>query len=111
MGIETKRVEEYNVIGFDMDFCLINYNKKNLLKLQYLYIADFLKEQKGYKNIQEYSEIEQSLINIYFKCVVDLKYGTLLKMGMNGEILRVFKGTRRLHTWEIKKLYGNDCVL
>lgn len=33
MGIETKRVEDYNVIGFDMDFCLINYNKKNLLKL------------------------------------------------------------------------------
>lgn len=32
-------------------------------------------------------------------------------MGMNGEILWVFKGTRRLHTWEIKKLYGNDCVL
>jgi hypothetical protein len=47
----------------------------------------------GYSEIDEYFIIEHDLINLYFKCVVDLKYGTLLKMGMSGEILRAFKGT------------------
>ena len=48
---------------------------------------------------------------MYFKCVVDLKYGTLLKMGTKGEILRVFKGNKWLTYDETSQLYGSECYL
>jgi hypothetical protein len=33
MTIKRLGVSDYDVIGFDMDFCLINYNKKRLIRL------------------------------------------------------------------------------
>ncbi len=101
MKIKRLGVSDYDVIGFDMDFCLINYNKKRLIRLQYEFTSKFLINKKGYTDILHYDQIEQDIINLYFKCVVDLKYGTLLKMGTHGEILRVFKGNHRLGFKEI----------
>lgn len=57
MVVEVKTIEHYDVIGFDMDFCLINYNKHNLLRLMYYQITNFLTTQKGYIDLEDYESI------------------------------------------------------
>lgn len=46
---KTFCLDDYDAIGFDLDNTLATYNLKNLLEMEYNCLAEYLVEEKGYK--------------------------------------------------------------
>ena len=73
--------QDVDVIGFDIDFTLLLYNKKNMTKLIYDSLCEFLIKHKNYPDKIHYSENKDFVDAISCKnIVIDFKRGNALKL-------------------------------
>lgn len=50
-------IYDYDVIGFDMDFALIEYDFIKLMKCEYEFMIEFLENMMNYPKFPNFSEI------------------------------------------------------
>lgn len=93
-------LDSYDVIGFDIDHCLVQYNVPNLNKMTYDVLTNVLISEKGY-SAQLKDITEEQLNSPLNSCICDFKTGCLLKLGVDNEILRAYRGFRRLSKEEV----------
>ena len=97
---------DVDVIGFDIDFTLLLYNKKYMTQLIYDSICHFLINHKNYPNKLLYSE-NKSIVDA-FSCkniVLDFKRGNALKLRKDKSIIKAYHGLRKLKKEEINAIY------
>lgn len=98
--------KDIDIIGFDIDFTLLNYNKKNMIKLMYESISKFLIIHKKYpKQIKYYynKEFIQSFSQKGF--IIDYKNGNCLKIRKDKTIIKCYHGKKELNKKEINSIY------
>lgn len=90
---------DYDVIGFDCDHTLAQYNLYNLFKDTYETMAEYLVTKKGYN--KEMFKFDPSFCSRGI--VLDLETGNFMKLGHDGRILRAFHGTKPLPKKEYER--------
>jgi len=120
-----KILNEYDVIGFDIDHTLGIYNLSTLADLLYSSFTKFLIDHKNYPKILDIFDRKQEKENLsyeslkflnidnFFKLsgvdiLVDLNHGNALKISHTGKILKGFHGIKELTEQEIKSFYGEN---
>ena len=100
--------QDVDVIGFDIDFTLLLYNKKNMTKLIYDSLCEFLIKHKNYPDKIHYSENKDFVDAISCKnIVIDFKRGNALKLRKDKSIIKCYHGKKELTKDEIYKIYNN----
>ena len=100
--------QDVDVIGFDKDFTLLLYNKKNMTKLIYDSLCEFLIKHKNYPDKIHYSENKDFVDAISCKnIVIDFKRGNALKLRKDKSIIKCYHGKKELTKDEIYKIYNN----
>lgn len=97
---------DVDVIGFDIDFTLLLYNKKNMTRLIYESLCQFLIEHKQYPKKICYSDNKEFVDS--FSCkniVIDFKRGNALKLRKDKSILKAYHGKKELTKEEINSIY------
>ena len=97
-----------DVIGFDIDFTLLLYNKKHMTHLIYDSLCQFLITHKNYPKKICYSE-NKSFVDS-FSCkniVLDFKRGNALKLRKDKSIIKAYHGKKELKKEEINTIYKN----
>ena len=100
--------KDIDVIGFDIDFTLLQYNKKNMTKLMYESLSKFLIIQKNYPKQIEYQyhkEFIQSFSQKGF--IIDYINGNCLKIRKDKSIIKCYHGKKELNKEEINSIYEN----
>ena len=98
--------QDVDVIGFDIDFTLLLYNKKNMTKLIYESLCKFLIDHKQYSNKICYSDNKEFVDS--FSCkniVIDFKRGNALKLRKDKSIIKGYHGKKELTKEEINNIY------
>ena len=101
--------KDVDVIGFDIDFCLLLYNKKNMVNLIYDSLAKYLINHKNYPEKIKY-EFNKDFVDS-FSCkniVIDYKRGNALKLRKDKSIIICYHGSKKLTKEEIKSIYDNE---
>uniref|UniRef100_A0A8C4Q7S6 5'-nucleotidase domain-containing protein 1 n=1 Tax=Eptatretus burgeri TaxID=7764 RepID=A0A8C4Q7S6_EPTBU len=98
-------VEDYDVVGLDMDHTLCRYHLKETSELIYKSSAKFLVEEKGYSEelLTSYDH-EFSMRGLILECL----QGNFLKLDKEGRILRASHGTRAMSRADVIEHYGPD---
>lgn len=97
------RMDEIDMIGFDMDYTLALYNQPNLESLSIACTLDKLIAKRGYPE-----EIRQLHFDAEFAVrglVVDRRYGNIFKADRYGHVGRVYHGKKILPKDERHRLY------
>lgn len=97
-------IYDYDVIGFDMDYSLLEYDFTRLQSLQWKFITEHMNKQ-GYPHLPKYEEVRDKAKQFQIKGVVDQVNGTVLKIGAAGEVMIAYKGFRKLDRNEVESLY------
>lgn len=98
-----RSLDPYDVIGFDVDHTLVQYNIPNLHKMAYNVLADLLIKDRGYPTCIK--EITEEQLNFPLNALVcDFKTGCFLKLGEDNVVLRAYHGFHRLTTDEVSKM-------
>ena len=99
---------DVDVIGFDIDFTLLLYNKKNMTKLIYDSLCEFLIKHKNYPDKIHYSENKDFVDAISCKnIVIDFKRGNALKLRKDKSIIKCYHGKKEFTKDAIYKIYNN----
>ena len=99
---------DVDVIGFDIDFTLLLYNKKNMTRLIYDSLCAFLIKHKNYPEKLSYSYNKDFVDSFSCKNIVlDFKRGNALKLRKDKTIIRAYHGKKELNKEEIEKVYEN----
>ena len=102
-------VQDYDVIGFDADHCIVKYNLHTMTRLLSKITADDMVNKFGYP--AQITQFDDSLSGISLNNVVwDIEKRTLLKLGEGKVILRALRGTQRLTDEQVTELYGSPPV-
>ena len=99
---------DVDVIGFDIDFTLLLYNKKHMTHLIYESLCEFLIKHKNYPEKIRYSE-NKDFVDA-FSCkniVIDYKRGNALKLRKDKSIIKAYHGKKELTKEEIYSQYEN----
>ena len=99
---------DVDVIGFDIDFTLLLYNKKQMTHLIYESLCEFLIKHKNYPEKIRYSE-NKDFVDA-FSCkniVIDYKRGNALKLRKDKSIIKAYHGKKELTKEEIYSQYEN----
>ena len=99
---------DLDVIGFDIDFTLLLYNKKHMTHLIYDSLCEFLIKHKNYPEKIRYSE-NKDFVDA-FSCkniVIDYKRGNALKLRKDKSIIKAYHGKKELTKEEIYSQYEN----
>ena len=99
---------DVDVIGFDIDFTLLLYNKKHMTHLIYDSLCEFLIKHKNYPEKIRYSE-NKDFVDA-FSCkniVIDYKRGNALKLRKDKSIIKAYHGKKELTKEEIYSQYAN----
>ena len=99
----TLRMDEIKYIGFDMDYTLAIYNKKEIEELAFNLTLDRLIDLKGYP--QFIKELKYDETYVIRGLVLDKKRGNILKLDRHKSIRRADHGTRPLSVKEIRDFY------
>ena len=100
--------KDVDVIGFDIDFTLLLYNKKNIMQLIYNSLCKYLINHKKYPEKIKY-EYNKEFVDS-FSCkniVIDYKRGNALKLRKDKSILKCYHGRKELNNEEINSIYDN----
>ena len=88
---------DVDVIGFDIDFTLLLYNKKNMTKLIYDSLCEFLIKHKNYPEKILYKENKDFVDSHSCKNIVlDFKKGNALKLRKDKSIIKCYHGKRNI---------------
>ena len=101
--------KDVDVIGFDIDFTLLLYNKKNMVRLIYDSLGKYLINHKNYPEKIKY-EFNKEFADS-FSCkniVIDYKRGNALKLRKDKSIIKCYHGSKELNKEEIKAIYDNE---
>jgi 5' nucleotidase family len=71
--------DSYDIIGFDLDNCLVRYNVKNMIYLEYNCLAKFL-VKRGYSKEFLLKPIEEDLDFLQKGLILDFEKGNLLRV-------------------------------
>ena len=90
-------MEDYDVIGFDADNCIVNYHESIWNKFEIEYNLRVMHEQLNYpKEILEF-DIEKDQELCLNGCVYDIENGLLLKLAEHDcLIVKAFRGFKEL---------------
>ena len=101
-------LKDIDIIGFDIDFTLVLYNKKNMLKLMYESICKYLINKRNYPKIINY-QYHKDFINSFTEngFVIDYKKGNALKIKKDKSIIKCYHGKKELNKNEINSKYEN----
>ena len=100
--------KDVDVIGFDIDFTLLLYNKKNMVNLIYNSLCKYLINHKNYPEKIKY-EYNKEFVDS-FSCkniVIDYKRGNALKLRKDKSIIKCYHGRKELNNDEINAIYDN----
>lgn len=102
----TVRMEQIDVIGFDMDYTLALYHQQRMEQLSALHTVQKLIKNCGYSpRIAELPYDGQTAIR---GLVFDKRLGNVLKMDRYGYVGRAYHGTRLLSRAERSRLYRDQ---
>lgn len=71
--------DSYDLIGFDLDNCLVRYNVKNMINLEYNCLAEFL-VKKGYSKDALLKPLEEDTDFLQKGLILDFEKGNLLRI-------------------------------
>jgi len=96
----VRSLEGYDVIGFDIDHCLVQYNVPNLYRMTYHGLVDTLIKDRDYPKSMH--ELTEEQFNFPMNgAICDFETGCSLKLGADNTILRAYHGFRRLSLEEV----------
>lgn len=98
------RFDLVRAVGFDMDYTLAAYEKRNIEELSFRLTAEKLVAQ-GYPS--EILDIEYDSSFVVRGLVIDKKLGNIFKMDRHNHVGRVYHGRRELDKDERKAAYRN----
>ncbi len=104
----TVRMDQIEVIGFDMDYTLALYHQPRIEALSALCTLRKMVEQRGYS--EEFLNLPYDARFAIRGLVVDKKSGNLLKMDRYGFVGRGYHGTQPLSRFERMRLYREQQV-
>ena len=97
---EIKSLDNYDVIGFDVDHCLAQYIIPSFHRMTFKVLTDILVKEKWYP--EAVKDIDEKLFEFPLNAsVCDFKTGCLLKLGEDNLILRGYRGFHRLSETEV----------
>ena len=101
-----EELKTFDVIGFDVDFTLVSYNRNNMIQLMYESIAKYLINHKNYPKEINYDH-HKDMINTFSEkgYVIDMQLGNCLKLQNNKSIIKCYHGINELTTDEISSKY------
>jgi HAD superfamily 5'-nucleotidase-like hydrolase len=112
LGVGTRTIRDYQVVGFDMDHTLARYKLPALYELLLDAFCQELCEHRNYpKEIFPNPDDKEFELGMIGRTVVDLKTGNLLKVGEGKAVLMGYNGFRLLADAEIRANYGENPVL
>jgi HAD superfamily 5'-nucleotidase-like hydrolase len=97
------KLEEIDLIGFDMDYTLALYNQRNLENLSIRCTLDKMVEKRGYP--EDIKALDYDYTFGLRGIVVDRQEGNTFKMDRYGHVGRVYHGRRLLDRDERHRLY------
>lgn len=99
------RMKKVKMIGFDMDYTLAPYKKKEIETLQYDLVKKRLVETMGFpKEIAEYNYINDFVV---LGLSIDLNKGNIIKVDRYNFVTRAYHGTKQLPEEQLFELYRN----
>lgn len=102
-------LQDYDVLGFDADHCLVKYKLPQKTRLVCDITADDLCTNYGYP--EELRHWPPSLSAIALNNVIwDIEHRTLLKLGEGKIIVQAFRGSQRISESEIVAIYGSPPI-
>jgi 5'-nucleotidase len=102
------RMDDIDLIGFDMDYTLALYNQRNLESLSITCTLDKLIKQRNYpEDLKQLSYDPQFAIR---GLVIDRRCGNILKMDRFGHAGRVYHGKQPLDKDERHRLYRTQRI-
>lgn len=99
------RFDQVRQIGFDMDYTIAPYQKRQIEELSFRLTAEKLVHKLGYP--KEILEIPYDPSFVVRGLVVDKKRGNIFKMNAHNHVGRVYHGRRALTKDERRELYRN----
>jgi HAD superfamily 5'-nucleotidase-like hydrolase len=99
------RFDQIRHVGFDMDYTLAPYQKRQLEELSFRLTAEKLVHKLGYP--KEILQIPYDASFVVRGLVVDKKLGNIFKMNAHNHVGRVYHGRRALTKEERRGLYRN----
>jgi len=102
------RMDECELVGFDMDYTLALYNQPNLEALSIACTLDKLVTNRGYpESVRELTYDPTFAIR---GLVIDRHNGNILKMDRYGKVGRGYHGHRMLERAEVEALYSRERI-
>ncbi len=102
------RMDECDLVGFDMDYTLALYNQPNLEALSIACTLDKLVAARGYRG--EIRELEYDPTFAVRGLVVDRHTGNILKMDRFGRVGRGYHGHTLMSAEELVSRYGSERI-
>lgn len=107
----TFNFRDYDVVGFDLDNTLLQYNLTNLFKLQYSFLSKYLTEKKGYSSIALSGELtDKDADFIQRGLFLDLSRGNVLHLKNDGFIIKATHGTKLMSDVSVENTYGKNRI-
>jgi HAD superfamily 5'-nucleotidase-like hydrolase len=97
------RMDEIDLIGFDMDYTLAIYNQPRIEALSVACTLQKLVQNRGYPD--EILGLDYDPAFAIRGLVVDRRYGNIFKMDRYGHVGRVYHGRAKLEKEERRRLY------
>jgi HAD superfamily 5'-nucleotidase-like hydrolase len=102
------KMQDIQLVGFDMDYTLAIYNQGQMEQLSILLTLRKLVEKRGYP--EEILRLEYRPEWAIRGLVVDRFFGNIFKMDRHGHVGRVFHGRRELTSAERAELYRRERI-
>jgi 5'-nucleotidase len=102
------RMEDCDLVGFDMDYTLALYNQPNLEALSIACTLDKLIAKRGYPESVKGLVYDPTFAIRGLVC--DRHTGNILKMDRFGRVGRAYHGHTPLSTAELEKQYGSERI-
>ncbi len=103
--LNLKKIE---LIGFDMDYTLVQYNTREFESLAHKEACKLLTEQRGYP--RELMELEFKYERAILGLVIDTRNGNLLKLSRFGKVKQAHHGLEEIHYQKVQRLYTNVAI-
>lgn len=112
LGVGTRTIKDYQVVGFDMDHTLARYKLPALYELLLDAFCQDLCDHRNYpKEIFPNPADKSFELGMIGRTVADLKTGNLLKVGEGRAVLMGYNGFRLLADAELRANYGENLIL
>lgn len=103
---EMFTINDYDVIGFDLDNTILRYKAANCVQMEYNVLVEFLVEQRNYSPKYLTRPLSEKEDFLQKGLVLDFDRGNLLRIDRNGIVMAAAHGTQLLSETQIREVYG-----